>query len=130
MALNRTRLKEEILDHFQKYGIQEQYDGRHVRFLFPKEMWELLQNTILKSETLNFEGKFPASYQKESVPYTLKLLVSMILNGPGIKNEENSIESQSCLILSQLILFSTNKKSMRHSHDQESPISIYTLTIS
>ncbi len=28
------------------------YNGRHVIFLFPKGMWELLQNTWLKSETI------------------------------------------------------------------------------
>ena len=56
----------------------------------------------------------------------------MILNGPSLKNEENSIESQSCLTVSQLILYNTNKKSStsekkgtRHSHDREPPIPIY-----
>ena len=50
VALNRTRLKEEILDHFQKYKIQEQSDGRHIILLFPEGMRALLQNTCLQSK--------------------------------------------------------------------------------
>ena len=127
VALNRTRLKEEILDHSQKYGIQEQYDGKHVIFIFPEGISEILQNacfqSTLKSEAMQlasvaklnrtamfqtekkfkFEGKFPNSCQKDSVPYSLNLLVSMILNGPSQKNEENSIELQSCFPISQLL---------------------------
>ena len=50
VALNRTRLKEEILDHFHKYKIQEQSDGRHIILLFPEGMRALLQNTCLQSK--------------------------------------------------------------------------------
>ena len=55
----------------------------------------LIRNAMFRTENkFIFEGHFPTNCQKDSVPYSLKLLVSMILNGPSLKNEENSIESQ------------------------------------
>ena len=50
VALNRTRLKEEILDHFQKYKIQGQSEGRHIIMLIPEGMRAFLQNTCLQSK--------------------------------------------------------------------------------
>ena len=94
----------------------------------------LIRNAMFRTENkFIFEGHFPTNCQKDSVPYSLKLPVSMILNGPSLKNEENSIESQNCLTISQLIRYNTNKKSStsekkkdtRHSHDREPPIPIY-----
>ncbi len=49
-SINRTRLKGELLDYFQKYGIQEQSDGKNVVLLFPKGMQELLQSSCILSE--------------------------------------------------------------------------------
>jgi len=38
-----------ILDHFQKYGIQEQCDGWHYVFIFHEGMRESLQNACFQS---------------------------------------------------------------------------------
>ena len=146
-------MKGELLDFFQKYKIQEQSDGKHVILLFPKGMQEILLSTSqCKSEVVQlasvakcirnemfqaeskfkFEGHFPSNCQKDSIPYSLKLLVSMILNGPSLKNEEINIDSQNCLTISQLILFnakkkdsSFRKKGTRHSLDREPPLPVY-----
>ncbi len=101
-TINRRRLKGELLDYFQKYGIQEQSDGKNVVLLFPKGMQEILRSSCClsecKSEAAQFasvtmivcrsmfqnENKFtfgrhfPKNCQKDSVPYSLKLLISMI----------------------------------------------------
>ena len=155
-SINRTRLKGELLDYFQKYGIQEQSDGKNVILIFPKGMQELLQSSCILSEckseavqfanvakiirkemfqnetNFKFEGGFPISCQKDSVPYSLKLLISMILNGPSLKSEESNINSQNCLTVSQIILHNAKKKhttferkGTRHSLDREPPLPVY-----
>ncbi len=77
--------------------------------LFPKGMQEILRSSCClsecKSEAAQFasvavivrramfqnENKFtfgrhfPTNCQKDSVPYSLKLLISMIINGPSLK---------------------------------------------
>ena len=48
---------------------------------------KLICTAMFQTENkFKFEGKFPNSCQKDSMPYSLKLLVSMILNGPSLKN--------------------------------------------
>ena len=54
----------------------------------------------------HFDGNFPYDCQKDSVPYSLKLLISMILYGPSV----DCIDTQSCLTISQLLLFNFKKK--------------------
>ena len=95
MTLNWTHPKEELLDHFQKYNIQEQSEGMHIIQLFPEPegmqellqmpafslsanqklcYWSLLLNLfVMKSsrqKQINFEGHFPTDCQKDSVPYS------------------------------------------------------------
>ena len=67
----------------------------------------------------------------KKIPYlSLKLLASMILNGLSLKNEENSIESKSFLIVYHLILLhkqkssNSEKQSTRHSYDRAPPTPI------
>jgi len=50
VVLNRIYLKEEILDLFQKYRIQEQFDGSHI-FIFLEGMRKLSQNTYSQPPT-------------------------------------------------------------------------------
>ena len=128
-TMNKTRFKCELLDYYKQYGIQEQTDGRHVVLIFPKGMKTIVQNAcftshctleasqlasvakLLRSEisdmdNFTFDGNFPYDCQKDSVPYSLKLLISMILYGPSV----DCIDTQSCLTISQLILFNFKKK--------------------
>ena len=54
-----------------------------------------------------FSGKFSYNYQSDFVPTLLKSLVSMLINGHNMKNQD-PVESQACLTLSRLIFFLTN----------------------
>ncbi len=153
-STNRSRLKEELTDYFKEHGIQEQSEGKNVILLFPEGMHSLLQNmsslhSQINSETLQlasvakiirqeifqeennfqFGCKFPPNCQKECVPYNLNFLISMILYGP---NQDSPMNVQSCLTISQLILFNSKKKQTqsaksfyRHSVVREHPLPLY-----
>ena len=63
------------------------------------------------------------------MPYTLKTLVSMLLNGANLKHQD-SIDSQASLTISQSILFNFKKcasssSKSRHSLDREPPLPLY-----
>ena len=144
------------MEHFQECGIQEQTDGKNIVLLFPEGMHSLLKNFTLHSqlnsealklaavakllrseifqgdESFKFDGKFPLDCQKDSVPYNLNLLISMILYGPNLSDEENYINSQSCLTISQLIMFNSKRRqtnpetgSTRPSTIREPPLPLY-----
>ncbi len=61
---------------------------------------------------------------------SLKSLVSLILNGPNLKDQDKH-ESQSCLTISQLLYYNVKKKSsdsavkVRHTLLREPPLPIY-----
>ena len=100
LSANRTRLKVELLEHFQEWGIQEQTDGKNIVLFFPEGMHSLLKNITLPSqlnsealklaavaklvrseifqgdESFKFDGNFPLDCQNDSVPYNLNLLIS------------------------------------------------------
>ena len=94
---------------------------------------KLVRSEIFQgNESFKFDGKFPLYCQKDSVPYNLNLLISMILYGPNLSDEENYINSQSCLTLSQLIMFNSKRRqtnpeigSTRHSAIREPPLTLY-----
>ena len=46
-SINRTRLKRELMEHFQEHRMQEQSDGKHVIFVFTEGMHSLLRNISL-----------------------------------------------------------------------------------
>ena len=48
----------------------------------------------------HFDGKFGSSCQQESVPSTLKAIVSMLLNGTDLKDQD-STDSQDSLQLQE-----------------------------
>ncbi len=96
-SVNKTRLKIELLEHFQNSAIQEQSDGKNTLLVFPEGMQELHQKVEMLSdykfqalqiarvakhireeifghENFNFCGSFPKNCQSNSVPYSLKLL--------------------------------------------------------
>ena len=134
VQINKSRLKTELLEHFQNLAIQEQFDGRSCLLVFPDGMHEVLQATKLqsnyKSETLQiaeiakniredifahgsfkFSGSFPRNCQNTSVPYNLKLLIAMILDGTS---SNANIDSQECLTIAQLIIYNSKNK-VKHS---------------
>ena len=87
---------------------------------------KIIRRDIFHFHSFHFNGSFPPVCQQESVPANLKYLVSMLLNGPNIKDQD----SQACLTLSQMTLFNCKKRSTiasesRHSLDLEPPLPLY-----
>lgn len=84
---------------------------------------------IVSYKGFHFDGKFPPGCQQESMPSSLKTLVSMLLNGADLKDQD-AIDSQANLTVSQTILFNFNKcvsssPKSRHSLDREPPLPLY-----
>ena len=145
--INRTRLKEKILARFP----QEQFDGKNNVLVFEQGMTLLLKQNMasdyegdalvlakaanivrreISSHTgFSFDGSFPSSCQRESVPSALKMLVSMLLNGANLKDQD-STDSQANLTVPQIILFNSKKRASsyvnsRHSLYKEPPLPLY-----
>lgn len=133
--INKTRLKTSLLDHFS--DAQEQLDGKNVVIVFKEAMHSLLKdalkkrdisddannlakvasivrNDILEHKGFSFAGCFPLECQEKSIPTSLKSLVSMIINGLNLK-DQNHCESQACLTVCQTIIFNTKKRSSESS---------------
>jgi len=92
---------------------------------------------IVRQELLNqipnqFSGSFQAKCQEQSVPQSLKTLVEMILSGPEIPTESETVtESQAALTISQLLKFNTSVRRRKHSsgtynsRKRECPLPMY-----
>ena len=89
---------------------------------------------IVRREMFNQPGfrflrSFPSNCQTSSVPSSLRVLISMLLNGSNIAHR-NATESQATLTISQLIVFNSKKKSSttssnRHLLEREPPLQLY-----
>ena len=147
-SVNRFRLKNKILGHFTE--AQEQNDGRKTILIFNNGLQNILKEAVKERDFsddaavlakaakivrrdmfshkgFNFTGSFPLECQENSVPASLKSLISMTLNGINLKDQEHR-ESQPCLTICQTILFNTKKRtssSLRHSAMREPPLPIY-----
>lgn len=146
--VNKMRFKEQILNFFPK--AQEQNDGKHVVLFFYQGMKQMLKQAftdyegdasilakaakiiredIFKSEGFHFDATFPPKCQEDSIPTTLKMLVSMMLKGPTLKNQEPQ-ESQATLTICQTVMFNCTKTAksvvkQRHSLTSEPPLPLY-----
>ena len=117
--VNRTRLKDKLLSHFQSQ-CQEQSSGRSRMLVFTGGLGDLLREATQKHETnalamvqvvkqirkdifdipgYTFDGTFDADCQFTSIPRSLQNLVSLLLNGTSIQDQDAQ-ESQSCLSIS------------------------------
>ena len=118
-SVNKTRLKERLLEYFKE--AQEQFDGRNTFLVFKEGMRNMIQDALKKRdfsedavilaraasiirkdifnhEGILFNGSFPKKSQDTSLPSSLKTLISLILNGSNLKNQEKQ-ESQACLTI-------------------------------
>ena len=153
--INITRLKRELLEHFETSAVQEQSDGKKVLLVFPEGMQEMFQCANLQSdyksealqisriasdicremfahEHFKFSGSFPRNCQSLSVPYNLKLVIAMILDGTS---SNSSVNSQACLSIAQLIVYNSSKKksknsasdckNVRHTLSRKHPLPLY-----
>jgi hypothetical protein len=148
--VNKTWLKLSLLQHFPE--AQEQCDGKNTAIIFRKGMETMLQEAlkkrdfsedatilakaamIIRNDTFDhqcpqFNGSFLSKCQEDSLPSSLKSLISLILNGPNIKDQDGQ-EPQACLSVGQFILYNMKKTSpsglkSRHTLDREPPLPIY-----
>ena len=149
--INKTRLKVNLLENFPE--AQEQHDGKNIIIVFEEGMKNMLREaikkrdfsedvailakaaTIVRNDIFNhdhfkFTGSFPPKCQTNSLPSSLKSLVSLILNGTNLKDQDRH-ESQACLTISQLILYNVKKRpskldvKSRHTLKREPPIPVY-----
>ena len=150
-TINKTRLKDLLLKHFP--DAQEQYDGRNTIIIFNHALHHMLKealkkrdfsedavilakaaaiirNDVFNHKCIQFSGSFSPGCQESSVPSSLKSLVSLIFNGPNLKDQDEH-ESQACLTISQLILYHIKKRpssssvKTRHTLNREPPLPIY-----
>ena len=90
---------------------------------------KIVRRDILQLTNL-FSGSFDKSCQYDSVPESLQALVSMILQGPNVK-DRNTAKNQAALSLCQLIRFNVVKRtsnlgnSTRHVKERETPLPLY-----
>ena len=88
---------------------------------------KIIWQDIFSHRGFSFSGTFLQECQETSVPASLKTLVSMILNRVNLK-EQQHIESQPCLTISQTTLFNSKKRSTSfecHTRAREPPLPIY-----
>ena len=147
-SVNRFRFKNRILDHFQE--AKEQNDGKQTVLIFGnglrnivKEAFQerdfsddaavlakaakIVRRDLFSHKGFSFSGTFPVGCQESYVPAGLKSLISMIMNGLNVKEQEHK-ESQPCLTVCQTVLFNARKRSssyLRHSALREPPLPIY-----
>ncbi|KAK3889182.1 hypothetical protein Pcinc_006754 [Petrolisthes cinctipes] len=90
----------------------------------------IVRKDILSHKGFTFTGSFSAQCQQDSLPSSLKALVSMILNGSNLKNRSKN-DSQATLTIGQTIVFNTKKRTShsadkpRHTLEREPPLPIY-----
>ena len=87
---------------------------------------KIVREDILNSNSFQFSGSFFPNCQQDSVSTNFQYLVSMLLNGSSIKDQD-LVESQCSLTISQSILFNCKKKSSKttSSHYFEPPLPLY-----
>ena len=89
---------------------------------------KIVWDDIVDSNGFNFNASFPSECQQDSVPTNLKSLVAIILKGADL-NDQDSADSQTCLTISQTILFNCKKRAptgkSQHSLEYEPPLLFY-----
>ena len=90
---------------------------------------KLVRKEIVNYEGFHFDGEIPLGCQQLSVPPLLKTLVSMLLNGADL-GDQDTADSQANLTVSQTILFNFKKHlsssaTSRHSMSREPTLPLY-----
>ena len=128
-CINKTVLKQSILDHFKT--AHSQYDGKGTIIVFSEGMQAMLKNAIqnrhcakdahilrqaanivrkdiLDHSGFRFSGKFSKQCQEKSLPMSAQSLVAMICNGTNIKHQ-SECNTQVCLTTCQILVLNTKK---------------------
>jgi len=149
--VNKTRLKNKLLGHYQDQCQEQSVDKQTVLVFneglqkvlkeelksrdFEKDalsmvhVAKVIRQEISKTEFSIFDGSFTPDCQDDSVPNSLKVLISMLLYGSNIK-EQTARNSQACLTICQLIRFNSKEKPKvaekpRHQKTKEPPLPLY-----
>ncbi len=103
------KLKTDLLEHFS--DAQEQNDGKNTVIVFEKGMQDMLKealkkrdftedatilaraatlirNDIFNHQCFDFAGSFPPGCQEDSLPSSLKSLISLIFSGANLKDQD------------------------------------------
>ena len=89
---------------------------------------QIIRRDLFKMERTTFDGSFKPGFQEESIPDSLKCLLSEMMHG---NNTTNPHYQQAVLTIGQLIRFNTLKRfrkestSMFHSQEREPPVAIF-----
>ena len=125
-TINKTRLKAKLLEAFPT--VHEQSLGQNILFVFEEGMRSMLSDAlvirdfsedalilskaaaIIRKDMFShagfkFTGSFTEECQESSLPASLKIILSMILNGATLKDQSKR-ESEACLTIGQTIVFS------------------------
>ena len=151
-SINKTRLKNNLLEHFPES--QELQEGKSTVIVFREGVKNMLKDALKKRDFkedalilakaasivrkdifshdgFQFSGSFQQNCQEDSLPSSLKSLVSLILNGSNLKDQDKC-ESQACLTASQVILYNVKKQPSanpdakpRHVLQREPPLPVY-----
>ena len=68
----------------------------------------IVRNYIFNHQAFKFAGCFPPECQEDSLPSSLKSLISLIFSGPNLKDQDKR-GSQTCLTIGQLIFYNIKK---------------------
>ena len=68
----------------------------------------IIRKDIFSHQSFKFTGHFPPKCQEEKLPSSHKSLISMILNGPNLKDQDKR-ELQACLTIGLGIFYNTKK---------------------
>ena len=93
------------------------------------ECAKVIREDIFNHEGFSFSGYFLGNCQTESLPISLRVLMSLIINGTSMKNQAGN-DTQASLTSSQFLYYNVKKrrspkaKFTRHSLDREPPLPI------
>ena len=147
--VHSTRLKERLLKHLP--DLRAHNECRDIFLVFQNDIGAALAKVAeqdddddavqlahaakivrkdLFEKSSSFNGSFRKGCQEDSVPELLLPLVSMILDGPNIKDQIST--TQAALTIAQLLKFNAVRHQrkgrtmiVRHSPAQETPVPIY-----
>ena len=91
---------------------------------------KMIREDIFNHQGFRFAGSFPETCQTDSLPTSLKVLMSLIINGTSLKNQEGK-DNQASLTSGQILYFNVKKRpspkarTIRHSSEREPPLPIF-----
>ena len=149
--MHSTRLKERLL--LQIPELRAEQLGRHVLMLFKKDIGDAVKRVIaddmdadavhlvraahvvrknMLERAYEFTGSFENGCELNAVPPSLTTLIRMILEGPNIESQSETIRTKShiAVVPSERVQFNTVKSSRvaggsGHNRTRETPLPIY-----